>query len=316
MDDLWKSLTCGSRDRFRQVVGAILGSLGVVLAAQPLVVAEVGRAHFQLRTAIEATVRREDLDDAEHSATVACLQEALEEVGAAHDVLAYIRYLLLSGATDKTIRLLAGVSTSWLQRRRAEGSLPAKYFAGTEADVDEAITEVRRLLPLAGRQMVQGALRSKGIRLQDARVRASLKRIGHGRAQPRAIKRRVYANRVPDRVWHLDGCHKLGTLCDVVARPLRPSLVLVCLFARPFTCMHPVRYRLVVTGCVCGATRKILWLRCVTNNRSWTVLETALNAARRQGRLPLRIRTDKGRCLPVSPILACSVAILCIHTSD
>lgn len=57
---------------------------------------------------------------------------------------------------------------------------------------------------------------------------------------------------------------------------------------------HPCRWRLVIHGGIDGYSRLIVFLRCSTNNRAATVLDTFQEAVSLYG-MPSRVRGDKGR---------------------
>jgi len=73
-----------------------------------------------------------------------------------------------------------------------------------------------------------------------------------------------------------------------------------------------VFFHLVVHGCVDGATRRIVWLDCISNNRSWSVLKRGLEAGTTAGRHPLRIHTDHGRFNGSPPPRVCLCVCVCV----
>ena len=90
------------------------------------------------------------------------------------------------------------------------------------------------------------------------------------------VSRRVYRVSWPNSLWHLDGHHSL------------------------------IRWKLVVHGCIDGFSRRIMFLRCSSNNLAETVLELFLDAISRDGeRWPSRIRVDKG----VENVLVCDAIV-------
>lgn len=217
MDDLAALLTAGDDAKVARTVAVILRNAESVVSAEEPALTEVGRSQFHLRTAARVLSQRADAE--ELAPVLDTVEDALCRVWDALDVVAYIRHLIESGAQDRHIRTLTGVSQSWLSRRRKDGSLPPKYLALTDAEVDKEVASVKNLLPAAGRHVVLGMLRSSGKALPHARVRASLKRVdpnGSRARRSRVVQRRVYTNRQPDNLWHVDSNHKLGELLGTV----------------------------------------------------------------------------------------------------
>ena len=127
----------------------------------------------------------------------------------------------------------------------------------------------------SGQVYLTGYLRSLGLRVQRRRVRECLARLD---PQNRALRwgivvsRRVYRVPWPNSLWHLDGHHSL------------------------------IRWKLVIHGCIYGFSRRIIYLRCSSNNLAETVLNLFFNAVSRDGdRWPSRIRVDRG----VENVLVC-----------
>ena len=67
------------------------------------------------------------------------------------------------------------------------------------------------------------------------------------------VSRRVHRIPWPNSLWHLDGHHSL------------------------------IRWKLVVHGCIDGFSRRIMFLRCSSNNLAETVLELFLDAISKDG---------------------------------
>ena len=120
----------------------------------------------------------------------------------------------------------------------------------------------------AGQVYISGYLQSIGLRIQRQRIRESLMRVDpdnrilHWGA---IISRRVYYVPWTNSIWYLDGHHSL-----------------IC-------------WRMVVHGCIDGFSRKIMFLKCNSNNISETVLQLFLTAVEEHdGLWPSRIQVDKG----------------------
>ena len=119
---------------------------------------------------------------------------------------------------------------------------------------------------LVGFSLVYGHLESIGIHVQQIRVRNLLRRFDPTFSHMRwaaVIHRRSYSVRAPNSLWHIDGHHSL------------------------------IKYGFVVHGCIDGFSRLITFLKCSTNNKSFTVLEQFLEAIEKYG-TPSRVRTDFG----------------------
>ncbi|KAL9978173.1 hypothetical protein ACROYT_G015664 [Oculina patagonica] len=180
-----------------------------------------------------------------------------------------IRMLREEGFRWADVARLLGVSPITLRRRRVEFEMPlGNNFDDIPNDVlDNLASELLHRTPQAGRHMVQGALRSRGLRIQRERIRDSIIRVDPITStlrNARRVVRRRYSVPCPNALWHLDGNHKL---------------------------IEP--YRIVVHGAIDGYSRLIVFLNASANNRAQTVLQLFLEAVE-QYNLPSRVRTDCG----------------------
>ena len=119
-----------------------------------------------------------------------------------------------------------------------------------------------------GEPFMTGYFRSLGLHVQRSRIRAALNRVDPRNTVLRwgaLVSRRRYFVPWPNSLWHLDGHHSL------------------------------IRWKFVIHGCCDGKSRKIMFLRCSTNNLAETVLDLFKNAINEnRGLWPLRIRVDYG----------------------
>ena len=117
-----------------------------------------------------------------------------------------------------------------------------------------------------GCSIVNGHLRSLGLRLQRQRVRESIARVDPTNAHLRwaiTVSRRAYSVPRPNSLWHIDGHHSL------------------------------INWSFVIHGGIDGYSRLIVYLKCSTNNRSETVEQRFISAVD-QYQWPSRVRSDHG----------------------
>ena len=180
-----------------------------------------------------------------------------------------IKYLLALGFSRCKVAEFLGISRKTLYNKIASSSAPmdfCKYSLISEPDLDEVVRQIKQEHPNDGEIMLAGHLLKQGIRVQRAKLRASIHRIDpQGVADRRsvAVKRREYHVSGPNEVWHLDGHHKL------------------------------IRWRLVTHGAIDGYSRMIMFLQCSSNNRADTVIKVFTSAVEMYG-LPKKVRTDHG----------------------
>ena len=144
----------------------------------------------------------------------------------------------------------------------------SRYFEISDDALDAAVASILHNFPNCGIRRMKGFLQAQGMRIQWSRVRASLWRTNPigillCTAQLNIINRRHYSVPGPNSLWHLDGNHKL------------------------------IRWGFVIHGCVDGYSRRLMFLKCSTNNRATTVLELFISAVHKFG-LPSRVRGDQG----------------------
>ena len=114
------------------------------------------------------------------------------------------------------IAKMLGVCSKTVHRRLKQYGLSVKqtYANLTDSELDQIITEIVRNFPNSGYKAVKGHLISRGVRVQESRVRYSMRRVDpvgvrvRG-TQIRVVNRRAYFARAPLSTWHIDGNHKL-----------------------------------------------------------------------------------------------------------
>ena len=175
-----------------------------------------------------------------------------------------------------------GVSRWTIYRRVQEYELQnLQHFTNiADEDVDKVVKDyLSRHGYTTGEPYVSGYLKSKGIIIQRRRVRASINRVDPVNTAVRwgvLISRRTYYVPWPNSLWHIDGHHSL------------------------------IRWKFVIHGCIDGKSRKIMFLRCNTNNLASTVLHLFLSSINEIGGYwPSRIRVDYG----VENVLICDTMV-------
>ena len=107
------------------------------------------------------------------------------------------------------------VSTKTVRRRIEEFNINPKPFSNlSNEDLDAVVSEILSEFPNCGSKRMAGFLLAKGLRIQQARVRETLRRTDPDGVllrslQLRMIARRRYNVKSPLSLWHLDGHHKL-----------------------------------------------------------------------------------------------------------
>ncbi|XP_028407186.1 uncharacterized protein LOC114529573 [Dendronephthya gigantea] len=172
--------------------------------------------------------------------------------------------------TLREISCLMGVSESTVKRRIREFGINIRdgYCEFHDEQLDQLVLQFLTDFPNSGYRRMTGFLLSAGHRVQQHRVRESMRRVDPigvflRALEIRTVRRRRYQVPGPLALWHIDGNHKL------------------------------IRWRFVIHGGIDGYTRMIVFLRCSTNNKASTVLELFQEAVQKFG-LPSRVRSDKG----------------------
>ena len=180
------------------------------------------------------------------------------------------------------IAKMLGVSRWTISRRITEYGLNNMqgFTEMKDEELDSIVNEfVNHHSRLAGQVYTSGYLQSLGLRIQRQRVRESLVRVDPDNRVLRwgvLVSRPVYYVPWPNSVWHMDGHHSL------------------------------IRWGMVVHGCIDGFSRKIMFLKCSSNNCAETVLELFLNAVEDHNNFwPSRIRVNRG----VENVRVCDVMV-------
>nr|XP_055033198.1 uncharacterized protein LOC129421585 isoform X1 [Misgurnus anguillicaudatus]XP_055036790.1 uncharacterized protein LOC129424213 isoform X1 [Misgurnus anguillicaudatus]XP_055051488.1 uncharacterized protein LOC129437378 isoform X1 [Misgurnus anguillicaudatus] len=181
-----------------------------------------------------------------------------------------LQYLLEQRFKVHEMARMYGVSYSTIRRwmKAYKLSVRQTYSDISSENLKECIQNFIGENPNCGYRIVDGHLRSLGIRVTRNRIMEAMRQVDPVGTVLRGLDlqitpRRSYSVPGPLSLWHIDGNHKL------------------------------VRWRIVVHGGIDGFSRKIMYLRGNSNNRAATVLDCFLGAVREHG-LPQRVRSDKG----------------------
>ena len=125
-----------------------------------------------------------------------------------------LQYLLENKFTIPQISNMVGVSQRTIHRRMNEFSLSVRayYTVISDEGLDLIVHEIQSQFPMCGNLQMLGHLHSRGLRVQQVRVRDSLRRVdpeGSMMRRLRTINRRCYRVQAPLSLWHIDGNHKL-----------------------------------------------------------------------------------------------------------
>ncbi len=122
------------------------------------------------------------------------------------------------------IALMYGIGRRTLYNIRSELGLAGPHHDNvtiiSDADLREAVEDIKRVMPEAGQNMVRGLLRARNINVSMVRIRECIVEVDPINtalrwASPRS--RRVYSVPHPNSLWHIDGNHKLiRYACSIV----------------------------------------------------------------------------------------------------
>ena len=109
---------------------------------------------------------------------------------------------------------MIGVSERTIHRRMSEYglSIQSTYSEMTNLELDSVIADIHWEFTMCGNKQMGGHLLSRGIRVQQHRIRESMRRIdpeGTLARRLNVIHCRCYSVPSPRSLYHIDGNHKL-----------------------------------------------------------------------------------------------------------
>lgn len=130
-----------------------------------------------------------------------------------------LRYLVDNRFTVPQMADMIGLSERTMHRRLSENNLyiQSTYTVISDRELDEMVALIHSQFPLCGNKQMVGHLTSCSIRIQQVRVRESMRRVdpeGTIARRLSTINRRVYSVPSPLSLWHIDGNHKLIRLAS------------------------------------------------------------------------------------------------------
>ena len=122
-------------------------------------------------------------------------------------------WLIYSKFTIPQMAEIIGVSVRTIHRQMSKYglSIHTTYAGLTDNELDSVISEIHREFPMCGNKQMGGHLFSRGLRVQQHRIRESMRVDPEGTMARRlnVIHRRCYSVPAPRSLYHIDGNHKL-----------------------------------------------------------------------------------------------------------
>ena len=131
-----------------------------------------------------------------------------------------LQYLVDNKFTVPQMADMIGVSERTIHRRLSSNNIyiRSNYSDISDRELDEIVGHIHSQFPLCGNKQMIGHLTSLGFRVQQIRVRESMRRVdpeGTIARRLSTINRRVYSVPSPLSLWHIDGNHKLIRLAAI-----------------------------------------------------------------------------------------------------
>ena len=128
----------------------------------------------------------------------------------------HLEFLVEQGFTSPAIANILGVSLRTIERRQHEFGirLRSAYNQISNENLDGIIENILCDFPETGYKRMTGFLKTRGIIVQQNRIREAMRRVNPVGTMMRALRlhvthRRSYEVPCPLALWHIDGNHKL-----------------------------------------------------------------------------------------------------------
>ena len=128
----------------------------------------------------------------------------------------HLKFLVEQGFNAPAIAGILGVSLRTIERRQQEFGIRQRstYSIISEHDLDNIIENILVRFPKTGYKRMTGFLRSRGVVVQQSRIREAMGRVNPERTMLRALQlhvthRRSYQVSFPLALWLIDSNHKL-----------------------------------------------------------------------------------------------------------
>ena len=136
-----------------------------------------------------------------------------------------LEFLMERGFRIRDVAGILGVNVRTIERRCREMDLSAAqmFTAIDDQTLDATVADIVRRFPSFGYRRMTGAPLSRGIKVQQLRIRKSMRRVNPDGVLLRAltihtVNRRTYCVPSPLSLWHVDGNHKLIRLATTFKR--------------------------------------------------------------------------------------------------
>lgn len=125
-----------------------------------------------------------------------------------------LEYLISNRFSVRQVAQLLQVSPSTIRRHMNEFGITVRgtYSSLSNEMLDTIVQRIQEEHPNSGYRLITGHLAAMGYRVQETRVRDSIRRVdpvGVAHRWIRGIRRRTYSVPSPNALWHMDGNHKL-----------------------------------------------------------------------------------------------------------